>query len=178
MGEFSKGLVFYFINHVLNKLPSRRVRSIIYWFLSDGRISRKAYVGLGVRMLNIKGIEIGCGTNINYGSILDGRGMGLSIGCNVDLAPQVNVWTLEHDPRSPNHNIRSQAVIIGDGCWLANRVIILPGTVLPKNNIVGAGTLVKGVFDEDTIISGSKGSVVGKSFKEDRASINSIRVFR
>jgi len=159
MSEFFKGCVFYFLNHILNKVPSRRIRMFFYSFLSKGNISRKASIGLGVRILDIRKVKIGDFTNINFDSILDGRGDGIDIGSNVDIAPQVNIWTLEHNPNDPNHASRSGKVFIGDNCWIANRVTVLPATNILKNSVLAANSLVKGEYKENSILMGSKAEV-------------------
>lgn len=178
MNEFLKGAVFYFINHLLNKLPSRRLRMALYSFLSRGNISKKAYIGLGVRILDIRNVKIGANSNINFESILDGRGGRIEIGENVDIAPQVNLWTLEHNPKDPHHASISGKVIIGDHCWLANRVTVLPNTYISENSILAAGALVKGEYKVNNILMGSKAAVVGTRSAELRTQITPIRCFR
>lgn len=178
MKEFYKGLVFYFINHILNKIPSRKFRMFFYHHLSSKKISRKSTIGLGVWILDIRGIELGDYSNINFNSILDGRGDGINIGKNVDIAPQVNIWSLGHNPKSLNHEIISKKVIIEEGCWLANRVIVLPGTYLKKNTVVAAGSLVHGSYDECSILTGKKAMKYGDSFTGERLKLKSIRLFR
>lgn len=178
ISEYFNGLAFYFINNVLSKIPSRRLRGNIYFILSSGKISKKSSIGLGVKFLNIKNIQVGSGTNINSECIIDGRGAMVTIGSNVDIAPQVNIWSLEHNPRSSTHESRSGNVVIEDGCWLANRVIILPGTHLKRNTVVGAGTIVGGEYDESVLLVGSKPQVLGDTFSDERKPIKPIRPFR
>ncbi len=178
MKEYVKGLVFYFINHILNKIPSRKIRIYLYSVLSKGTISKTASIGLGVKFLDIRNIKIGDNTNINFDSILDGRGEGIEIGENVDIAPQVNIWSLEHDPNSKSHASRSAKVIIGDHCWIANRVTILPDTIIHKNCVIGAGSIVKGNYEENSIVMGGKAKSMKKREQEIEKKIASIRVFR
>ena len=179
MSEFLKGIIFYFINHILNRFPSRRVRMFFYSRLSAGKISQKASIGLGVKVLDIRNIKIGDFTNINFDSILDGRGDGIEIGSNVDIAPQVNIWSLEHDPNDSTHASRSGKVIIEDNCWLANRVTVLPNTYIEKGCVVGASSLVKGKYGLDEIVLGYKAQAKKKiNAYEKREQIKKLRVFR
>ena len=131
-----------------------------YSLLSNGNISRKASIGLGVRILDIRNVKIGAYTNINFDSILDVRGCGIVIGENVDIAPQVNIWSLEHNPNSETHESRNGEVIIGDYCWIANRVTVLPGTNIGKHHVAGAGGVMKGSYDEKSISFGNKSKVI------------------
>ena len=178
MNEIFKGLIFHFINHILNKIPSRRIRMIFYSFLSKGNISRKASIGLGVRILDIRNVQIGAHSNINFDSIIDGRGGAIKIGENVDIAPQVNIWSLEHNPNSENHESRNGSVIIEDYCWIANRVTILPGTHIEKHHVAGAGGVLKGSYSEKAISMGNKARVVGSKSAFRKEKLTRLRVFR
>lgn len=171
-------VVFFFINSILNRIPSRRVRMAFYFLLSKGKISFSSTIGLHVRILNITKLWIGQNSNINFSCTLDGRGNGLKIGNNVDIAQESNIWTLEHNPQSPMHTCRSSQVVIEDNVWLANRCIVLPGTVLGKGCIVGAGTVVKGTFEPGSIITGEKCKVVGKREMEPTFKLGRIKPFR
>jgi acetyltransferase-like isoleucine patch superfamily enzyme len=178
MSEFFKGCVFYFINHILNKIPSRQIRMFFYSLLSKKNINRKASIGLGVRILDIRNIKIGAHSNINFESILDGRGDGIEIGENVDIAPQVNIWSLEHEPNDPNHAIRSGKVTIGDNCWLANRVTVLPNSSIGKNCVIGAGSLIKGEHLQSGVILGYKATKVKERGCTNESKLGNLRVFR
>lgn len=178
MNEFFKGIIFYFLNYILNKIPSRRIRIIFYNILSLNKISLKSTIGLNVKILDIRGVEIGDHTNVNFDSILDGRGKGLKIGSNVDISPQVNIWTLGHDARDHKHSTQSGRVEISDGCWLANRVTVLPGTTLKNNTVVAAGSIVQGVYPSCKIIKSTKAQPVDESFHNARVRIKRIRSFR
>jgi acetyltransferase-like isoleucine patch superfamily enzyme len=178
MMGFIREAGFYFINHILNKIPSRRIRMYFYSLLSKGNISQKASIGLGVRILDIRKVKIGDYSNVNFDSILDGRGDGIEIGVNVDIAPQVNIWSLEHNPNDPNHSSRSGKVIIGDNCWIANRVTVLPGTHILSNSILSANSLVKGEYKENSILMGEKSQVKGQRLVNIEKQLTSIRQFR
>jgi acetyltransferase-like isoleucine patch superfamily enzyme len=178
MKEILKGFIFYFINHILNKIPSRRIRIFFYNKLSKGKISKKASIGLGVKILDIRNIKIGDYANINFDSILDGRGDGIVIGKNVDIAPQVNIWSLEHNPNSNSHESRSGKVIIEDNCWIANRVTILPFTHIESNCVIGAASIVKGNYKKNSIsmCKKAKQTKIRSTYKTIK--LTSIRIFR
>lgn len=178
MKEFVKGFVFYFVNHILNKIPSRNIRMWFYCILSKKQIDRKASIGLGVRILDIRNIKIGSHTNVNFDSILDGRGSGIEIGNNVDIAPQVNIWSLEHDPDSEIHESRMGKVIIGDYTWIANRVTILPGTRIGKHHVCGAGSVMKGDYAAQSISFGIKARFIKEKKTSRMKNLRKIRVFR
>lgn len=50
--------------------------------------------------------------------------------------------------------------MIGEGCFLGANSIILKGTTLGKNVIVGAGSVVCGSFPDNVIIAGNPARIV------------------
>lgn len=46
-------------------------------------------------------------------------------------------------------------IIIGENCFIGARSIILPGTHIGDNTIVGAGSVVKGTFKGNCVICGN-----------------------
>ena len=174
-----KDLIYFFVNRLLNKIPSRTIRINIYHFLSRGNISRKASIGLDVKMLDIRHITIGDYTNINDGCIIDGRGEGIEISSNVDIAPQVNIWSLEHDPNSPTYEARSGKVFIGRNAWLANRAIILPGVTINEFAVIGAGCVISSICESSTIYVGARQREIKKrDLSVKNYTLRKIRRFR
>ena len=51
-------------------------------------------------------------------------------------------------------------VRIGTGIWLGTHVVILPGTVLGRNVVVGAGAVVRGIFPDHCVIAGVPARIV------------------
>ena len=176
--EVIKALVYFFINSVLNRIPSRSLRMLFYHLISGRKISINASIGLGVKILDIRNVKIGDRTNVNSGSILDGRGMGIEIGSDVDIAAQVNVWSLEHDPKSPSHEARSGIVIIEDHVWIANRAILLPNTLVGAGSTIGAGSVLKGKVEKNTIGSGNPFNKLKERTEEPTFKLRKIRRFR
>ena len=176
--EFFKSLIFFFINNILNKVPIRSFRQFFYSRLSGRKISFRSSIGLGVKFLDIRNVTIGENTNVNNGSIIDGRGAQVIIGSNVDIAPQVNIWTLEHDPRSPIHESRAGQVVLEDHAWIANRAIVLPNTTIGKGTTVGAGAVVKGVILENSIYAGNPARKIGERGQKPEFKLRKLRMFR
>ncbi len=99
-------------------------------------------------------IQIGSRSVINAGVVLDGRGARLTIGDYVDIAPEVRIWTLEHDPDSPHHADRAAPVSIGDYAWICSGATILPGVTLGEGCVVAAGAVVTRDVDAWTVVGG------------------------
>ncbi len=53
-----------------------------------------------------------------------------------------------------------QPVIIGNNVWVGLNAIILKGTVIGDNSVIGAGAIVKGVFPANCVIAGNPARIV------------------
>lgn len=49
---------------------------------------------------------------------------------------------------------------IGENVWIGSRVIVLPGTKIGNNSIVGAGAVIKGEFPENVVIAGNPAKII------------------
>lgn len=56
-------------------------------------------------------------------------------------------------------------IIIGDYSFIGANSVLLPGTKIGNNCIVGAGAVVKGVFPDDSIIVGNPAKVIANSYE-------------
>lgn len=137
-----KYLGLYIMNSIINKLPSHYLRYFFYKHIFQVKIDISASILRNVKLLYPRNITIGKNSIINWGALIDGRGAKVIIGSNVDIAPEVNIWTLQHDPDSVTHEVKSKNVFINDYCWIGNRAIILPGVTLTEGTVVAAGSVV------------------------------------
>ena len=64
------------------------------------------------------------------------------------------------DRRSPSAPIRVAPVDIGDNVWVAAGAIILPGTTIGENSVVGAGAVCMRSFPPNKVILGNPAKVV------------------
>jgi acetyltransferase-like isoleucine patch superfamily enzyme len=167
-----KDFLFLFINGVLPKIPSRTIRSFFYNWVSSGGISKSATIGSGVKLLDIRNIQIGASTNINSHCVLDGRGATLIIGSNVDIAYGVCIWTLQHD--IDTHLTKSGSVQIGNNVWISSNVTILPSVNIGENSVVGASSLVSKSIGEGLFAAG----VPSKIIRKNNRSINKLSRLR
>lgn len=90
--------------------------------------------------------------NINCTFIDDSE---IRIGNNVLIASNVQLYTASH-ATNPNERIIddwekkgttwfrtfSEPITVEDGAWLGGGVIVLPGVVIGKNSVIGAGSVV------------------------------------
>lgn len=114
-----------------------------------------------IKINNPSNIIIGENCVINSCSLLDGRGSKIVIGNNVDIAREVNIWTLEHDPHDDFHKTKGGNVIIEDYVWIASRVTILPGVRIGKGAVIAAGSIVTKDIPPMTIVGGIPAKIIG-----------------
>ena len=153
-------LLLYFYNHIVARLPIHAVRLLFYRLFVP--VGKHSTIMLGLTLRNYRNISIGHHTNINPNCLLDGRNAKLSIGNYVDIAPEVMVWTLEHDPASPYFESPSGDVIIGDYAWIASRAIVLPGVEIGEGAVVAAGSVVTKDVLPFTIVGGVPARAIGE----------------
>lgn len=55
---------------------------------------------------------------------------------------------------------RKAPIVIGDDCFIGMNSIILKGTILGDNVVVGAGSVVHGTFPDNCIIAGNPAKIV------------------
>jgi acetyltransferase-like isoleucine patch superfamily enzyme len=94
--------------------------------------------------------------------MLDSRGGTITLGADVDIAPEVNIWTLEHDFNSPDFVTKGGPVIIEDFAWVCNRAIILPGVTLGQGCVVASGAVVTKSVAPWTIVGGIPAKPIGQ----------------
>lgn len=69
---------------------------------------------------------------------------------------------MHEDLRNPqkHEDIKTKPIKIGDGCFIGANSIILKGTTLGRNVVVGAGSVVHGEFPDNVIIAGNPAKIV------------------
>lgn len=101
----------------------------------------------------------GC-TIYSMDSITVGRNTDIGSGCKIidnDFHP------LPYSQRYPKellYKVKKRPIIIGEGCFIGANSIILKGTILGKNVIVGAGSVVCGTFPDNVIIAGNPAKII------------------
>lgn len=126
------------------------------------RLGKGGFVMMKAEFRDGKNIEIGDYCYINKYTLLDGRGGKLILGNNVDIAQEVNIWTLSHDPHDDLHRVWGKDVIIEDHVWIASRVTIMPGVHIGRGAVVAAGSIVTKDVPTMAIVAGSPAKVIGQ----------------
>jgi acetyltransferase-like isoleucine patch superfamily enzyme len=154
-------LLYYLFNHFLTFLPSHYIRRK-FLALYVEKLGLNSSVLIGVEIRTGKNIFIGNNSIINQHVLLDGRGGKLIIGNNVDIAQEVNIWTLEHDVHNDYHMDKGGDVIVEDYVWVASRVTILPGVTIGKGAVVAAGSIVTKDVPPMSIVGGVPAKIIGQ----------------
>lgn len=91
----------------------------------------------------------------------------ISIGANTLIGANTKIFDNDFHPvdsekRLINDNsaIKSAPVEIGENVFIGCNCIILKGTVLGDNCVVGAGSVVHGAFENGTVIGGNPAKII------------------
>lgn len=99
--------------------------------------------------------EIGKNTSVNSDNMIACR-ENIKIGTNVQLSPNVQIYDHDHDFRTEGGIIagkyKTAPVEIGDNCWIGANTVILKGSKLGDNCVVGAGCVIKGEYQDGSVI--------------------------
>jgi acetyltransferase-like isoleucine patch superfamily enzyme len=109
-------------------------------------------------------VSVGPGSWINHRCYFDSRAP-IRIGRNCDLGMEVMLCTSGHEPGSRARRAgRYQAapIVIGDGCWLGARALVLPGVTIGEGAVVAAGAVVTSDVAPYTIVGGNPAREIGK----------------
>lgn len=141
-------------------IPLRFLRDIyLKQFIS--KVGQHVFFYRNIEIRNPKNIQIGSRVKINKRTLLDGRGGKLFIGNNVDIAQDVNLWTLQHDQNDDYYNTVGGDVIIEDYVWIASRATILPGVKIGYGAVVATGAVVTKDVPSMKIVGGIPAKVIG-----------------
>ena len=116
-------------------------------------------------------IEVGENFFANYNlTILDVAKV--TIGKNVQIAPNVSIYTAGHPIHPDTRNTGYEygiPITIGDNVWIGGNVVILPGVKIGDNVVIGAGSVVTKDIPDHVIAMGNPCKIVREITEEDRS---------
>lgn len=127
-------------------------------------------IGLSQRCIIVA--EFGGNIVINEGVAMSGRTIysmaSIAIGRNTDIGGGCKIIYNDFHPlhysqlypKEQLDKVKKLPIVIGEGCLLEANSIILKGTTLGKNVVVGAGSVVCGNFPDNVIIAGNPARIV------------------
>jgi putative colanic acid biosynthesis acetyltransferase WcaF len=138
--------------HLASFVPSNSFR-IFVLRLCGAHIGRNCAVHHGLQVRAPRKLHLGDDCFIAENVVLDARG-GLTIGAHVSVNSGAQIWTAQHDWRSPSFAYTSSPVTIGDRAWISARATVLPGLKIGDGSVVAAGAVVSRDVDEWTLVGG------------------------
>lgn len=114
-----------------------------------------------IRCRNNAKLKIGKNVHFNNGCILTCR-KNIIIGDNCSVGPNVMIFDHDHDYKS-NHCESEYTccdIEIGDNVWIGSNVIILKGSKIGSNCVIGAGTVVKELIPDNSLVYSKKNNII------------------
>lgn len=98
-------------------------------------------------------LDIGGNCKFNYNCIITAKKK-ILIGNNVECGPNVLIYDHDHDYKYKlkEKKFKCMEVVIGNNVWIGANTVILKGTKIGDNCVIGAGGVVKGVFESNSLI--------------------------
>lgn len=172
-----KQFIFYIVLPMIMSIPSHSLRKCFLRKLHM-KIGKESYLLRNVNILVPFNIRLGDNSVINSQTLIDGRGGKIIIGNNVDIAREVNIWTLEHDPHDDFHKAIGGDVIIEDYVWIASRATILPNVKIGKGAIIASGAVVTKDVPPMAIVGGVPAKIIGQRKSKLKYTLNYKPLFR
>lgn len=101
-------------------------------------------------------LKIGNNLSLNTDCTIISRDK-ITIGNDVIFGPGCKVYDHDHDYNKKGFERRTSfvtsAVSIGDGVWFGANCIVLKGTTIGNNCVFGAGSIIKGDYPSNTIVT-------------------------
>ena len=111
--------------------------------------------GCKIRVREKGEIQIGNNTSLNHGCMIVSHER-ITLGENVQLGPNVLIYDHDHDFRLEGGlkklKYKTSPVEIGNNVWIGANSIILRGTKVEANCVIGAGSVIKGHIPNDTVV--------------------------
>lgn len=146
-------------------------------FLFDG-VDNKLFTLLYYQYLKKRGVKFGGRPNyISSLAYIDGQGMDIiSIGKDVVISRDAMLLTHDYSVETALHAIGkgtadrhlhiNEKIIIGDNSFIGARSSLLPGTIIGKNCIIGACSVIKGVIPDGSVVVGNPGKIVSNIYEQ------------
>lgn len=126
-----------------------------------------------------RNIHVGDHFYANYDCvILDGAKV--TIGDRVLFGPKVGLYTSNHLFDAREREIGgciAKPITIGNRCWLAANVTVLPGVTIGSDTIIGAGSVVTHNIPNNVIAAGNPCKVIRPITKADKTGFSGQDTF-
>lgn len=154
-----------FVAFCIGRVPIHSFRLFIYRHLLRVSIGQQSSIHWRTVFRAPHRVRIGRNSILGNDVLLDGR-CGITIGSNVNIGGDVQIFTMEHDPQAPDFRATGAPVVIDDYAYVASRATLLPGTTVGRGAVVAAGAVVTRSIEPFEIVGGVPARVIGHRSKE------------
>lgn len=91
----------------------------------------------------------------------------VNLGSHVCLSQRVYLCTGSHDHRKSSFDLITEPITVDSGGWVCAGVILLPGTLIGRDAIVSAGSVVQGDVEPAAIVKGNPAIKVAERKMEE-----------
>ncbi len=167
--QFKHYLVFIY-NLIYYVLPSFYLKNL---FLKTCgiKIGKKSSIHPRVIFYKWDNLSVGNNTVINAGCRLDNRAK-ITIGDNVSIAHNTQIYTAGHDINSPYFDMISKEVVIEDYACIFSNCLIMPGVKIGKGAVVYSGSVVTKNIPDYGVVGGNPAKIIGKREKKLSYNLN------
>lgn len=153
----SKDLCF----RINNTLPSNEqtIRQYLDQ-LFENRLPKDSVILSPVYIDRANKVEVGKNTFINHHFTTVALG-GISIGNNVQIAPNVTLLTANHD-MDDLQILHCYKIVVEDNAWIGADAKIMPGVTIGEGAIVASGAIVTKDVPARTVVGGNPAKVIKK----------------
>ncbi|GIJ88527.1 hypothetical protein Asppvi_007451 [Aspergillus pseudoviridinutans] len=132
----------------------------------DALLSREPWIEAPIRIDYGFNVRLGEGVFINFNCVIIDTCL-VTIGARTMLGPNVSLYSGTHplDPALRNGTEGPELgkeIHIGEDCWLAGDVIVLPGVTIGKGATIGAGSVVTKDVPPFHLAAGNPATIIRK----------------
>lgn len=132
--------IYLFLNYFIAYIPFWTLRKLLYQTCGL-KIGKGSRINMRCILMNPWLIKIGQNTIVNEYTLIDGRG-GVIVGNNCSISMFSVIYSASHRPETDNLEYYKKLTIIKDNVWIGARAVILAGSYINNNCIVGANSVV------------------------------------
>lgn len=111
--------------------------------------------GAKIRVRNGATCIIGNNSSVNSNNMIACHER-IEIGDDVQLSPNVQIYDHDHDYRDKGGlkamKFKTKPVRIGNNVWIGADTVILLGTEIGDNCVIGAGSVLKGIYPDNSVV--------------------------
>ena len=129
--------------------------------------TKMGVINAEVDLYHPENIYLGDNSYVNGGKLYAGIDSKIVIGNDCMISYGVHIRTTTHNYKSRSIPMKNQGgyerdIVIEDNCWIGYGAQIMPGVIIHKGSVVGAGAVVTRDVDENTVVGGIPARVISR----------------